>query len=1068
MKNSFSINIIFLLLTIIGLALVSRLPVQLQPQSQGDAVHVSFYWHGMGAEVIEREVTSPIEGTLSALRGVLNISSQSFKDRGQVTLAFKKGTDMDAARFEVSSLMRSLHSRLPDGVQLPQVSYRGGSGEDDPLLMVYTINGEGSSFSLQDYVSRNVVPRISHLDDISSANVTGATPLEWELKYDKNQLQLYGISAYDLQKAIREHLASKELGQSSIRRGDKEETIHLTFSSSASDSLRWEEVVVAKSGNRIVRLTDLATPMLKETEPYSYFRVNGLNTVYLAINSAKGANQMALAAEVKTVINELKQGFPQNFSMLVNYDASEHINTEVQKITSRALLAIIILLLFVLLISRRWRYLLIIALSLGANLSIAVIFYYMLGIEIHLYSLAGITVSLGMIIDNTIVMADHLRHSGNRKAFLAILAATLTTMGAMTVIFFLKEEQRLNLMDFAIVMLVNLSVSLAVALFFVPALLDQLPLKASRKKRFIRRNRRVVKATHRYQRFLHFGIRWRWTFILLFIWGFGFPVFFLPDKLETKEEKETNGFQTSDEKEPAWYINLYNTTLGNQNYVSTVKPWVNKIMGGSWYYFSNYYSSQNFNWDDSRTRLWARGSMPDGSTIHQMNEVFIELENFLAGFEEVDMFTSNIYNIDQTSIEISFKPEFENGAFPHRLKNELIRQANTTGSADFSIYGVGQGFSNASYDGMRNNRLLLKGYNYDLLLQQADRIRDTLLTNPRIQEVIVQTGVSWRGKPRYEFVMGLDRDKLEETGSSMRNLYANLLFVTPNDLNAGYMPGKDGMVSVTLREAHKNQTSVWSMENSMLASGQAAYRLKDVGGLKRERTGNVIRKQNQEYELNVEYDFIGPWELNQRVRERYVDQIRKALPMGFSIHDASGWGGWNQEEKTQYWLLLLVLAVIFVMCAILFESLLQPLAVISTIPVSFIGLFLTFALFKINFDQGGYAAMILLCGLTVNAALYIINDYNNLEKRNNHQPKMKLFLKAYNHKIIPIILTTLSTIMGLLPFLLAGKDEGFWFSLAAGATGGLLFSLVAVVVWLPMILVRKMGHGEQGGDTEVH
>ncbi len=1044
MKNSFSINIIFLLLTIIGLALVSRLPVQLQPDKQGDAVNVSFWWHGMGAEVIEREVTSPIEGTLSALRGVKDISSRSYKDKGEVTLVFKKGTDMDAARFEVASLMRSIHSRLPEGVQLPQVSYSGGSGEDDPLLMVYTINGEGSSYSLQEYVSRYVVPRISYLNAISSAAVTGATPLEWELAYDKHLLKRYGVSVSDLQNAIQKHLARNELGQSTIRRGDSEETIHLTFSSSDSDILQWDKVVIAKSGNRIVRLTDLVTPMLKETVPHSYFRVNGLNTVYLVIHSTKGANQMALATEVKTVIDDLKHGFPQNFSMLVNYDASEHIQTEVKKITSRALLAIIILLLFVLLISRRWRYLFIIALSLFANLSIAVIFYYMLGIEIHLYSLAGITVSLGMIIDNTIVMADHLRHSGNRKAFLAILAATLTTMGAMTVIFFLKEEQRLNLVDFAIVLLVNLSVSLAVALFFVPALLHQLPLNANRKKRIIRRKRRVVRVSKRYGRFLRFGLRWRWTFIVFFVWSFGWPVFLLPDKIETKEDEE-----------PAWHVDLYNKTLGNQNYLDTVKPWVNKILGGSWYYFSNYYSSQNFNWDDSRTRLWASGSMPDGSTIHQMNEVFIGLENFLAGFEEVDMFTSNIHSVDHATIEIAFKPEFENSAFPHQLKNELIRQAIGIGSADFSIYGVGQGFSNASYDGMRNNLLQLKGYNYDLLLQQADRLKDTLLTNPRIQEVIVQTGVSWRGKPRYEFVMGLHSDKLEEVGSSLGNLYASLLFVTPNDLIAGYIPGKDGLVSVSLRKINKNQTSVWDMENNLLASPETSYRLKEVGWLKRERTGDVIRKHNQQYELNVEYDFIGPFELNRRVRERYVEEVREGLPMGFSIHDASNWWGWDKDEKSQYWLLLIVLAVIFVMCAILFESLLQPLAVISAIPISFIGLFLTFGLFKINFDQGGYAAMILLCGLTVNAALYIINDYNNLKKRHNNQSKLQLFLKAYNHKIIPIILTTLSTIMGLLPFLLAGKDEGFWFSLAAGATGGLIFSLVAVVVWLPLIMIKE-------------
>ena len=97
--------------------------------------------------------------------------------------------------------------------------------------------------------------------------------------------------------------------------------------------------------------------------------------------------------------------------------------------------------------------------------------------------------------------------------------------------------------------------------------------------------------------------------------------------------------------------------------------------------------------------------------------------------------------------------------------------------------------------------------------------------------------------------------------------------------------------------------------------------------------------------------------------------------------------------------------------------------------------------------------MILLCGLTVNAALYIINDYNNLRHQSS-RPSLLLFLKAFNHKIVPILLTTSSTILGLLPFWLAGSKEGFWFSLAAGASGGLIFSLVAVLVWLPLLLLR--------------
>jgi multidrug efflux pump subunit AcrB len=1040
LKNSFSINIIFILLTIIGLVLIPRLSVQLHPQQKGNTIHVGYNWQGMGAEVLEKEVTSPVEGALSAMRGVSRITSESYEGRGSVRVTFKKGANMEAARFEASSLMRSLHGRLPEGVTLPRVSFGWGGYEDTPQLLVYAVNGEGSSYTIKQFADKYIVPRISNMPDISSVYTYGASVSEWELEYDKNLLQLYGLSENHLREAVRNQLARRELGIANIETGTDTNTINLTLSGVVND---WNDFVIGKFNNRIIRLTDVATPRLKESVPGSYYRVNGLSSIYLVIHSTKEANQVELAAKVKDVIKSLQPGFPQNFSLLVNYDASQEISTELQKISLRALLAIIILLLFVLLMSRKWRYLVIIALSLLANLSIAVIFYYFLGIEIHLYSLAGITVSLGMIIDNTIVMADHLRHSGNRKAFLAILAATLTTMGAMVVIFFIKEEQRINLIDFAIVMLINLGVSLFIALFFVPALLHRLPLHQSFRGRFIRSKRRIIKFSRVYGKFLRFGFRWRWAFILIIIWGFGLPVFFLPDKIDIK-----------DDAEPRWYQKTYNQTLGNQKYVSDIKPWVNRILGGSWYWFTNYYTSSGFNWDSSRTRLYARGSMPDGSTIHQMNDVFIRLENFLAQFDEIELFTTHINTIDNAVLEISFKPEHETGVFPHKLKNELIRQAMQIGSADFSVYGVGQGFSNEMHDGMRNNRIEFRGYNYELMLVQAGSFRDSLLHNPRIQEVILQTGSSWRGKPRYGFVMGLNPDKLAEAGSSLRNIYYELLFQSPREIEAGKVAGDKSMIPVFLREASAGTTSVWDMNNNMLRSGSSSFRLKDIGYLKRERTGDMIRKENQEYRLMVEYDFIGPWELNKRVRDRFVKQVNEQLPVGFSAVDHSSWGGWNPEEKTQYWLLLIIAVVVFMLCAILFESLLQPLAVIAAIPISFTGLFLTFAIFKIKFDQGGYAAMILLCGLTVNAVLYIINDFNNMKSKNPGMDDLRLFLKAYNHKIIPIVLTTLSTIVGLTPFLLSGKNEVFWFSLAAGAIGGLLFSLLAVLVWLPLILLK--------------
>ena len=132
--------------------------------------------------------------------------------------------------------------------------------------------------------------------------------------------------------------------------------------------------------------------------------------------------------------------------------------------------------------------------------------------------------------------------------------------------------------------------------------------------------------------------------------------------------------------------------------------------------------------------------------------------------------------------------------------------------------------------------------------------------------------------------------------------------------------------------------------------------------------------------------------------------------------------------------------------------------------ISFIGAFLTVSIFKFNPDEGAFAALILLSGLVVNAALYIMNDYNNLGKKNMLLERKKLYLKAFNLKIVPIVLTIFSTVIGLMPFLAAGKSERFWFALAACTMGGLLFSLIGLVLYMPLFM--KISGGRKVEDLE--
>jgi len=145
-------------------------------------------------------------------------------------------------------------------------------------------------------------------------------------------------------------------------------------------------------------------------------------------------------------------------------------------------------------------------------------------------------------------------------------------------------------------------------------------------------------------------------------------------------------------------------------------------------------------------------------------------------------------------------------------------------------------------------------------------------------------------------------------------------------------------------------------------------------------------------------------------------------------------------------MLLLVVAIIFFMCSILFESLQLPLVIIGLIPISCIGVFLVFGFSGWSFDQGGYASLIMLSGLVVNAGIYILHQYRGMGRG------LQFYIRAFNNKIVPISLTVVSTVLGLIPFLMDGPDEVFWFAFAVGTISGLLFSLLALVFVMPVFV----------------
>jgi multidrug efflux pump subunit AcrB len=1041
--SAFTIIVIFVVLIIAGVSLIPLTSFKFLPTRTLPSITVSYHWPNISGRVIEMQVTGPLEGAFSTVRGIKEVSSESSRGTGRITISFDKSSDMDAVRFEIATLIRQVYPGLPEGVSRPVLTLNRPD-DNETALITYTINASASLYFIGRYAEDVIRNQLSDIQGVYSVNIHGTVPYEWQLVYDSHRLQELGIVPATLRSAISSYMSVNELGQVIQNTKDNEQrTINLLLRGNSHEDFDWENIPVAMSGDKVIRLTEVAKPSFVEQQPRSFYRINGLNTINMVIYATKDANHLSVAKTIKERMAKIESELPPGFSILVAHDSTRFLSAELRKNVFRTTFSMVVLLLFVFLISLQARYLFIVGISLSANIIIAFIFYYLLGVEIHLYSLAGITVSLGILIDNTIVMIEHLRHKKNLKVFVALLAATLTTIGALTVIFFLDERQRVDLVDFSLVVMINLTICLFIALFFVPALMEKFPLRVKHSAKMLRRKRTISRITGYYRNFILFGFRFRKAFIILAVLGFGIPVFWLPEKLEGEK----------------WYHSLYNSSLGSEKYLKSIKPVSDKVLGGALRLFVYHVSERSYFTRPEGTRLHVYAYLPEGSTIEHSNIVMEDFENFIAGFSEVEQYHTNV-TTERGRIDIHFKPEHEFGYFPYRLKSLLEQKAIYSGGADFSVYGVGQGFSNRMTE-RSSPGIRITGYNYDMLSEYATRVSRLLEEHPRIQRVNMQSSANyWSLDLRTEYHMDFDRAMITRIGQDIPSIYNRLtsLFIHDSGPFSGVIDNEH--VPLRLRAANTQQLSLWDIRNTMISSpGGMAFKLGDVAGINRLRAPDAIYKLNQQYYITLMYDFIGPHELANMVKQRTIEETNEWLPLGFLAMDPTQGWVWSSGDKKQYSLILLVIVIIFFICAILLESLLQPLAVILMLPLSYIGVFLTFYLFNFNFDQGGYAALLLLSGIVVNSGLYILNDMNNLRKSNPGLSGVELYLKAYNMKIVPIVLTVVSTILGLTPFLMGGKTESFWFALAAGTIGGLAFSVLVMIVYLPLMVTNSSPKG---------
>lgn len=1032
------------------MALIPLLPIKLAPSRTLPSLTIYFSMPGNAARVVEMEATSKLEAMLARIGGVKNIYSTSGNGWGNITLELDKHKPIDAARFEASTIVRQTWNDLPREVSYPYISVRRPDENASRPFMTFTVNSAATPIVIQKYTENTIKQRLSDIAGLYKIDVRGATPMEWQLTYDNDQLQALGITLNDIRQAVSMYYSTDFLGMAETESGNNTPSWMRIMLVSGSDNNTFDAsaITVKNRDGTLIRLDQLVKVVHTEQAPNSYYRINGLNSIYLSLTAEETANQLRLSKQVHKAIDEIRNELPPGYEIHNSYDATEYIHAELNKIYLRSGMTVLILLLFVLLITRNLRYLFLIAVTLAINLAIAVIFYYLFKLEIQLYSLAGITISLSLIIDNTIIMTDHLVHRQNRNAFMPILAATMTTVGALSIIFFLDEKIRLNLQDFAAVVMINLSVSLFVALFFVPAMVEKIKLKKRKpmKRRGLLRHipvrpRRLTVYFNRfYGGMIRLLSRHKWIPFTAIVLIFGLPVFLIPDKIE----KDTN------------FAERYNKIFDNATYKEKIKPIVNKALGGTLRLFAEKVYQGSYFTRNEEVVLYITASMPNGTTLPQMNALIEKMERYLSEFSEIRQFQTDIPNARRASIRVFFNKESERSGFPYQLKSSVISKALELGGGSWGVYGLqDQGFSNDVSEFAGSYRVKLYGYNYDELATWADTLKNRLLTYRRIKEVLINSNFSWYKDDYREFSFDLNKQRLASEGFLPNELFASLQPIFAKDVWAGSLVIDGEREDIKLASSQSKEYDIWALQYISHNIGNRMYRLNELADISKGQAPQEVGKENQQYRLTLQFDYIGANTQGKRVLDREVEALNEILPMGYTAENEENVWGWGKKDNKQYWLIGLLIVIIFFTTAVLFNSVKQPLAVIFIIPVSFIGVFLTFYWFKLNFDQGGFASFILLSGITVNASIYIMNDYNLIRRKRPGLSSLKAYIKAWNSKIIPIFLTVVSTMLGFIPFMVGTSKEAFWFPLAAGTIGGLAMSIVGIWVFLPLMMVRK-------------
>lgn len=1004
MQHPVLVLIVFALLGVTGLFTLQNTEISLMPETENPYLSVFSTYANAGPDSVEKSVTTPIENALVSLTGLKSISSSSSEGSSNVFMEFEYGTDLDLALNDVREKLDRISRSLPSGVT-PTIRKFSMSSQS---IMQIAIRGNRTTDDLKQLAENYVVDTLEQVDGVGEASVMGGRTKIVRVELSQNRLAAYGLTLSSVSSSL--STQNIELGGGTVTEGKTNYSVRTVGEYKSIEEIN--NTVITTVNGYGVKIRDVGNAFIGFQDASSYVYINGEPGVYMSVTKQSGANSVTVANSVYKKIDEIKTSLPSDVTLEIIRDETESIrdtlNTLLESAWQGLLLAVIILFVFLC----NFKSTIIISISIPLSIIITLLCMNLAGITLNMMTLTGLILGVGMIVDASIVMIDNiysyrLRGAkpkvsavlGSQEMLMSVLSGNLTTICVFVpFLFFMKDLGIMGQMFKGIIFTIVIALvsSLFVAIFLVPVLAGHFLPLTNRKEKPVKNP--VLKA----------------------VYGFFNKGQSLIQKIYDKALRGALNHRAA-------AITLCITAL----IIAVLFATTLRIQ-----IMPNGHS-------DSVTLSI---STPIGTTLEETATVVNAFEDIVE--KEIQGYTSVITSIGggrgssySGSIQISLPESDKQIDTDQNIQKKLRAHFQEYADVTFSFgRGMRQMMSGDDID------IVIRSSSLDLAMEVANKVSNVIEANPNLGEPSIDTQ---EGLPQVE--IEVNRARAYSFGVNVNTVATEIKACIEGTVATVYRNnGEDYSVYVMLKP--EDRQKVIDLEQIYVRGSTGPIAVSNFASVKKGVGPVQIRHEDRRrivhVQANLLRDDMDAKEAENQIREGIASSF--IIPDGVTVSYEGAWQETTSQMNLYTKIILMAILLVFGVMAATYESFKAPIINLTTIPFLIIGVVFICKITGQPLSLLSAIGLIMLVGIVVNNGIILV-DYTNLLVNRGLKIKDACF-KAGSSRLRPVLMTTLTTVLGMLPMCFASSGTAAMVQpIGITVVGGLITSTFITLFFIPVL-----------------